>query len=61
MVVPILMAHYVMLRRKLLYTAMTRARRLLILIGSPKALAQAVDNARVTPRFSLLADRLQRL
>ena len=60
-VVPILMAHYVMLRRKLLYTAMTRARRLLILIGSPKALAQAVDNARVTPRFSLLADRLQRL
>lgn len=60
-IVPLLGSHYIMLRRKLLYTAMTRAKQLLILIGSPRALAQAVDDARVTQRFSYLSERLRQL
>jgi exodeoxyribonuclease V alpha subunit len=58
-IVPVLTQHYVMLRRNLIYTAMTRAKRLLVLIGSAKAMRMAVENFRVTPRYSYLAHRLQ--
>ena len=57
-IVPVLTQHYVMLRRNLIYTAMTRAKKLLVLIGSPRALRMAVENFRVTPRYSYLAHRL---
>ena len=50
-----------MLQRNLLYTAMTRARKLLILVGSRRAVQMAVDNARLEPRFSLLTQRLAAL
>ncbi|MBN1424324.1 ATP-dependent RecD-like DNA helicase [Candidatus Fermentibacteria bacterium] len=50
--------HYVMLRRNLLYTALTRGRDLVVLIGSPRAIAIATRNARADARFSRLAQRL---
>ena len=53
-VIPLLSQHYMMLQRNLLYTGMTRARKLLILIGSAKAVDMAVKNIRLRPRFSRL-------
>ena len=57
-VIPLLNQHFVMLRRNLLYTGMTRAKKLLILIGSRRAVEIAVHNTRIRPRYSLLAKRL---
>ncbi|MBL8057994.1 MAG: ATP-dependent RecD-like DNA helicase [Anaerolineales bacterium] len=59
-VVPLLTQHYVMLQRNLLYTAVTRARQLCVLVGSRRAIAVAVRNATVSRRWSGLAERLQR-
>jgi exodeoxyribonuclease V alpha subunit len=53
--------HYVMLRRNLLYTAVTRGRRLVVLVGNKRALRLALDNARVEPRNTGLAERLRAL
>ena len=58
-IVPVLNQHYVMLQRNLIYTAMTRAARLLIMIGAKKALSIAVHNVNQEPRHSQLAERLQ--
>lgn len=58
-IVPLLNQHFVMLRRNLLYTAMTRARKLLVLIGGRKAVEMAVRNARVEVRESQLLARLR--
>jgi exodeoxyribonuclease V alpha subunit len=57
-IVPLSTQHYVLLRRNLLYTAMTRGRKLVILLGSPKALQMAVENRIVEPRFTYLAQKL---
>jgi exodeoxyribonuclease V alpha subunit len=57
-VVPILSRHYVMLQRNLLYTAITRARKLVVLVGSRRAIAIAVRNNRVQHRYTGLATRL---
>ena len=51
-------AHYMMLGRNLLYTAMTRAKELLIIVGSRKALEMAVANYRSEVRYTLLKKRL---
>jgi exodeoxyribonuclease V alpha subunit len=59
-ILPMLTQHYMMLQRNLLYTAMTRARRLLILIGSRKAVSMAVRNATLEPRYSMLLYRLRK-
>ncbi|MEI8245921.1 MAG: ATP-dependent RecD-like DNA helicase [Lentisphaerota bacterium] len=58
-IIPLLTQHYMMLQRNLLYTAMTRARQLLVLIGSRKAVAMAVKNSRLEPRFTLLTEYLR--
>ncbi len=58
-VLPLLSQHYVMLQRNLVYTAMTRAKKLLVMIGSKKALAIAVRNDRPASRHTRLAVRLQ--
>ncbi len=58
-VVPLHTQHYVMLERNLLYTALTRARRLVVLVGDPKALGLAVRNRRTRLRYSRLAGRLR--
>ena len=47
-----------MLRRNLLYTALTRARRLAVLVGSKKAMGMAVRNAEGTIRYTHLARRI---
>jgi exodeoxyribonuclease V alpha subunit len=59
-VIPIHTQHYVMLQRNLLYTAVTRARKLVVLVGTRKALALAVRNADVSQRCSRLDVRLRR-
>lgn len=53
--------HHIMLQRNLLYTAVTRAREKVIIVGSPKAVRTAVANDRPRKRYSLLAERLRRL
>jgi exodeoxyribonuclease V alpha subunit len=58
-VLPILTQHFMMLQRNLLYTAITRAKRLVILIGTRKALAIAIKNDRIQRRYSLLMGRLR--
>ncbi|MBX3015162.1 MAG: AAA family ATPase [Caldilineaceae bacterium] len=57
-VIPVLTSHYMMLQRNLLYTAVTRAKRLVVLVGQPKAIALAVRNDKVTQRFTGLRERL---
>jgi exodeoxyribonuclease V alpha subunit len=53
--------HYVMLQRNLLYTAVSRARRLVVVVGNPRALAIAIQNDRRAVRYSGLAARLRGL
>ncbi|MFN2204064.1 MAG: ATP-dependent RecD-like DNA helicase [Caldilineaceae bacterium] len=55
-VIPILTSHYMMLQRNLLYTAVTRARRLAVLVGQPRAIAMAVRNGQVTQRYTGLRE-----
>ncbi|NCB33639.1 MAG: DUF3987 domain-containing protein, partial [Erysipelotrichia bacterium] len=57
-IVPILTQHYMMLQRNLLYTGMTRAKKLMILVGSRKAVSMAVRNSVREPRHTLLGERL---
>ncbi|HZC07391.1 MAG TPA: ATP-dependent RecD-like DNA helicase, partial [Ktedonobacterales bacterium] len=58
-VLPLVAQHYLLLRRTLLYTAITRAKRLCVLVGDPRALRQAVENSQRAARFTGLADRLR--
>ena len=57
-VLPILTQHYVMLQRNLLYTAITRAKKLCVLVGTRQAIAMAVRNNKTQQRWSGLAERL---
>lgn len=58
-VIPILTQHYILLQRNLLYTAVTRARELVVLVGDRRAIAIAVRNNRVARRNTRLTDLLQ--
>ncbi len=60
-VMPVVTQHYILLQRNLLYTGITRARRLVVLIGTYKAVAIAVNNNKVEQRYSCLAERLQQV
>ena len=57
-VMPIVTQHYTMLQRNLLYTAITRARKLCVLAGSRRAISMAVRNNKVAQRFTALEWRL---
>jgi exodeoxyribonuclease V alpha subunit len=57
-VIPVSTHHYKMLRRNLLYTAVTRGKRLVVLVGTEKAMRIAVSNASVDERESGLAPAL---
>ena len=59
-VIPLHTQHYPMLQRNLVYTALTRARRLVVLVGAKKALGIAIGNARVRRRWSGLPERIRR-
>lgn len=57
-VMPVLMTHYVMLQRNLVYTGITRAKKICVLVGTPKALGYAVRNMTVQKRNTKLKERL---
>lgn len=57
-VMPILMNHYVMLQRNLIYTGITRAKKIFVMVGTKKALAYAVRNVTVHKRNTMLKERL---
>ena len=59
-VVPLVTQHYLMLQRNLLYTAVTRARRLCVLVGSRRAIGIAVRNDKVAHRYTALDWRMKR-
>lgn len=52
-------SHYIMLQRNLFYTAVTRAKEEVLVVGSRKAVRTAVENDKMRKRYSLLAERLQ--
>jgi exodeoxyribonuclease V alpha subunit len=60
-IVPLHTAHYLMLHRSILYTAITRGKRLVVLVGSRKAVALAIRSVRVENRNTGLKDRLAEL
>ena len=60
-VIPVLMNHYVMLQRNLIYTGITRAKKILVLVGTKKALSYAVRHLTVDKRNTMLKERLQKL
>jgi exodeoxyribonuclease V alpha subunit len=58
-VIPLLPQHYLLLQRNLIYTAVTRGKRLVVITGSKKALATGVMNATTLKRHTFLAQRLR--
>jgi exodeoxyribonuclease V alpha subunit len=58
-VLPLLTQHYIMLQRNLIYTAVTRGKRLVVIVGSKKALAMGIKNDRIMKRYTLLAEKLK--
>ncbi|MDR3358489.1 MAG: ATP-dependent RecD-like DNA helicase [Desulfovibrio sp.] len=57
-VIPVMMQHYVMLQRNLIYTGVTRGKKLVILVGEARALQMAVRNNKIRRRYTRLAARL---
>jgi exodeoxyribonuclease V alpha subunit len=57
-VIPLSMQHYSLLERNLIYTAVTRAKKLVMIIGDPKAIAMAIGNRRSSERLTGLAARI---
>ena len=57
-VMPVLTQHYIMLQRNLIYTGITRAERLSVLVGNNKAIRIAINNNKTSYRYSLLSNRL---
>jgi len=57
-VIPLLPQHYLLLQRNLIYTAVTRGRELVVIVGSKKALAMGIRNNRQQKRFTRLKERL---
>lgn len=58
-VIPLLTQHFMLLKRNLLYTGITRARKLLVIVGAQKALRIAVGNDTLSERHSLLENRMK--
>lgn len=58
-VAPLTMQHYMMLQRNLLYTCVTRAKKIFVLVGSRKAIGIAVSNSKTQQRNTMLAKRLK--
>jgi exodeoxyribonuclease V alpha subunit len=57
-VIPVHTQHYMLLQRNLIYTGITRGQKLVVMVGTPKALAIAVNNNRTRKRYTRLAERL---
>ena len=58
-VLPLTTQHYVMLQRNLLYTAITRAKQMVVIVGTQKALRFAIENDEVARRYTTLKERLR--
>ncbi|HPZ71951.1 MAG TPA: ATP-binding domain-containing protein, partial [Peptococcaceae bacterium] len=58
-IAPLLTQHFMMLQRNLLYTCVTRAKKVMVLLGTKKALAIALKNNKVEQRNTLLMQRLR--
>lgn len=58
-VIPVLMTHFVMLQRNLIYTGITRAKKICVLVGQTKALSYAIRNLTVSKRNTMLKERLR--
>jgi exodeoxyribonuclease V alpha subunit len=59
-VIPLHTQHFVMLKRNLLYTAITRGRHLVVIVGTRRALTTAVRNSETVTRFTGLTRRLEK-
>ena len=57
-IIPIVTQHYILLQRNLIYTAVTRGKKLVVMIGSRKAMAIGVSNNKTRKRFTRLRYRL---
>jgi len=60
-VIPLHTSHYLMLHRSILYTAITRGKEMVVLVGSKRALSIATKNIRIQKRYTGLKDRLKRV
>ena len=60
-VMPFMMTHYIMLQRNLLYTGVTRAKKILVLVGEKKAISYAIRNNKAVERNTRLSVRIQRV
>jgi exodeoxyribonuclease V alpha subunit len=60
-ILPVTTQHYILLQRNLIYTGITRAKKLVVIIGTKKALAIAIKNNKPQLRFTLLSERLKPL
>lgn len=60
-VMPLLTQHYMLLQRNLLYTAITRGKRMVVIVGTKKAIAIAVKNNKPLMRYTFLRERLRSL
>jgi exodeoxyribonuclease V alpha subunit len=58
-VIPLVTQHYMMLQRSLLYTAVTRGKKLVVIVGSKRAIALAVKNADAKQRYTWFAERVR--
>ncbi len=58
-VIPVLTQHYMLLQRNLIYTGVTRGKRLVVLVGTRKALGIAVGNDKTEKRYTRLRERLR--
>ncbi len=58
-VVPVIMQHYILLQRNLIYTAATRGKELVVFVGSKDAFSTAIKNAKIKRRHTHLASRLR--
>lgn len=58
-VMPVMMTHYIMLQRNLIYTGITRAKKVLVIVGTKKAVSYAVKHVTVTKRNTKLKERLK--
>lgn len=59
-VIPLTMQHYPMLKRNLIYTGVTRGKKLVVLVGEKKAISLAVHDKRTKKRYTKLKDHLKR-
>ena len=57
-VAPFVMQHFMLLQRNLLYTCVTRSKKVMVLIGSPKAIGYTIRNNKISKRNTMLAERI---